>query len=102
MSTRILSVVETHKITESDEVVHDGYFIVSNNHPLKWARRKEWDSVSPAQLATNPDRVLAGLLDARTLARRGSVTRGQEAAGSRWANGRQVDRRDCLDADHAE
>ena len=40
--TKILNITKTY----SDELVHNGYFIVTNNYRLKWASKWTYDHIT--------------------------------------------------------
>lgn len=62
--TRILEVVKTYE-PRGEGMAHTGYFIVSNNYPLKWVEAWRWDDMaSRPLLRLCPDRVLQWLTNA--------------------------------------
>lgn len=62
--TTITSVVKTYELVNG-AMIHNGYFIVSNNYPLKWASKWRWESVKPSKLAVNVDSVLQSFENAQ-------------------------------------
>ena len=64
--TRILEVVATYT-PRGDGMMHDGFFVVSNNYPLKWVDARRWAHLTahPTALTLRLDHTLAALGGAR-------------------------------------
>lgn len=60
--TRITDVIKTY----DDSLTHDGYFVLSNNYPMRWVdvRRWAWLEAHPTALTLRLDHTLSGLVTA--------------------------------------
>lgn len=65
MATKITSITKTYTLIKGD-MVHDGYFITSNNYPLKYISKWAWETVikSP-RYRVNLDGILSRMQNAQ-------------------------------------
>lgn len=63
--TTIIDTVKTYDLIDGD-MVHTGYFIITNNYSMKWATKWVWESSIKSNLFTlNADRFIRRLENAQ-------------------------------------
>lgn len=64
--TKLLNAIKTYEQIDG-HMVHDGYFILTNNYPLKWATKWQWQHISekPTKFMLNIDGYVSRLKNAQ-------------------------------------
>lgn len=62
--TSIKSIIKTYTQNNA-QMVHTGYFVLTNNYPMKYATKWQWESIKPSHLDVYLDRVIQSLPNAQ-------------------------------------